>query len=406
MKEQLEIGEGLEDEELGKVPENILNATEPPTSHHDDEDPSVSSQQNSRDGGIELDDNGVVEPDQKNDERLAALSTREKLMDESIHTILPVHYMVTPASTFSRFMLSVIVVQALVAIGSSWYSWHIQNLNVAYSFLLIFQLWFGEVCWLASIPYFDETKIFLRTSFVIFILSMNPYLQDTDIALVIPLNVMCFASILVAAECAAKCLAKEYGSSDSQSQLNRTVVALLTTAFKASLVVVYLQAEAFSGLQDSLQAQRDSMDIVLTENATIPLQDKLEAEIVFNNYQAMERAVVSGGALNSFFFLSVVLIRIAYISLEDIMSLRITISEGVLMLFTATLLVAVLVVVGVPIRITSANTVSGMFLLVGINVCNWRICRTILTGTHPYHQRRLFGNTGHESISTILSEGF
>lgn len=176
-------------------------------------------------------------------------------------------------------------------------------------------------------------------------------------------------------------------------------VSSLITSLKASLVIIYLQADALTGFGATSRGEiskilsADDEANTANTNATIyATEEKLEAEWIYEGFLNAMKAMVAGGTLNLFTLITVVMVQTAHISFEDVMRRRIILSEGILAVLTALSVVATLIYLGLlqgkVYQYLHAFWIPFVVVIVVSLTLSGMITRSISSGDHPYYRRR------------------
>lgn len=272
-----------------------------------------------------------------------------------------------PAVPLRVFGIATLCIQALLVVASSVYAWRAQNSQAIHP-VAILQMWAINFCWVLAIPQHPQNACLYRTAILLFILFLNPYFVDLDNPQVEAYvcfyrffgGVFCGLLILVNLEVAAKCFQQQQENRLLQAERKdrsnelvgddyfmRLTIHLLGTSLKALLVLIYLFADGMSeivaqGTREDINNALEVLRLVAQEeeegmnNNTANIisfeERSLAEEIIIERRVEALKVTLAGSTLNIALFVSVVLSHLAHLTLPDIIHLRTTISEGVLLL--------------------------------------------------------------------------
>ena len=310
---------------------------------------------------------------------------------------------------FRRLGVATLVLQALSTIAFSWYAWHIENPIIGFATLFILHPWFLLTSWKTAIAYTDNCFLY-RVSCILTLISMNPYIlytyPDTDteandwrwIAVSLAGHVFCLAVLLGSLEVVGMSLRQSMVH--DQERLDSILLESLAMSIKAGLIVIYLEAQAVSGVGGkSVQEMLNAIGILKNRDESDPAEysyeEYMEATEVFQGSLDAYKATTSGGTLFAFLFISFVVTYVASLSLTDVATLRFSVSEGIVVIAAVVLAVVALVFLGVlstPVGTVQTAYVAFPALIEAATltaaVCCGVIAHSIAKGRHPYHHHR------------------
>ncbi|CAB9530600.1 expressed unknown protein [Seminavis robusta] len=203
---------------------------------------------------------------------------------------------------------------------------------------------------------------------------------------------------VIVMEMSGKCLRQTVF--EDQDAFNLLAVTTILTNIKASLVIVFLLADAVGSLANS----RTWLDVTKSYEVLQQLEgddspyvtsEQKMAEQVFEETVRGFQAVFAGGTLNLTLFISFVLSSIARLSILDVAELKVTFVEGLVGVASLTLIFLTLISLGFLQAHQGADLatlnafftsmwLSGFVSVVGCGI----IARSISKGCHPYFEQR------------------
>lgn len=303
--------------------------------------------------------------------------------------------------TFWFLGIVVLLLQALAVVVFSVYSWSVQNFMVGISGWWGVGLWLGVVQWKLTLAYRSHRWL-TQASSVLLLLSFNPMLQFRDDprvggftgALVCWLVLGSLAVGICYWTWSQLCRCVQTVLVPDQGERNQVVMASLMPSLKASIVIVYVQAEALARIgNNSLQDFGDAQDVL--DDPTQSWEDHHQAEELFRDLNEGARAIVAGLTLNASLYFAFVLAQTCFLQMNDVVTWQLTTWEKVLLASVAMTVLDAVVFLGVLGSTTGSTWTNWSVFLALLHlalfsglVASGMIARSILRGRHGYIELR------------------